>query len=446
MRYHEFLIEYDRNITKQKIGDKLLAAGKNDRKQDVDTILSTLENIDPTNNKQYMVWLANQYINRLFRLEDAGRVSNVLKQFVQVKSRLPEKDINRYTFHSLEDKMDEIFNVELQNKPQEQQTFEVPEDTEVLYNGPLGLLAIPKTYEASCELGSGTKWCTSGDSDSEPFDAYTLEGPLYIWRDKTGKKYQFHFPSMQFMDSRDRPIDHKLMTYFRTQHPVLKKLFQQKEKTLLEDPKDAAYYASAALHGRWPEAEPIIMQNPEAATFYATQVIKGRWPEAEPFIATNPYSAFLYARDVLKDRFPAAEKSIIKDVKGERQYLGTAYLYARDVIKGRWPEIEPFIASLYGYEYARDVIKGRWPEAEKYILRSPGKALSYVEAVIKGRWPEAEPVIASHPYSAFIYARDILKDRFPAAEKNILHSAYGQAYTDIMQSHALEKFQQKLNK
>ena len=154
MRSIEFLREYNRDITKQKLGDRLVAASQRDRQQDIDTILAELETMDPTANKQYVLWLANQYIKGLFRLEDKPRVKDVLEKFIKARSRLPEKDIGRYTFHSLEDEMDKIYNVEL--KPQqtadEPKTFEVPKNVKVLYNGPLGLLAIPLTKEASCEL------------------------------------------------------------------------------------------------------------------------------------------------------------------------------------------------------------------------------------------------------------------------------------------------------
>ena len=91
MKLTEFIIyltEYKRDITKQKLGDKLTLAAKNDNNQDIETILSTLESIDPTKNKQYVEWLSRQYINKQFRLEDAGRVKDVLTNFENIKRRL----------------------------------------------------------------------------------------------------------------------------------------------------------------------------------------------------------------------------------------------------------------------------------------------------------------------------------------------------------------------
>ena len=108
------LLEYKRDITAKKLGVQLLAIAKtNGENYSLDQILEIIENIDPTRNKQYVLWLCNQYLKRQFRLEDYPRIHETLTHFEQVKSRLPIKDINQYTFHSLEDAMDKAFNVEL---------------------------------------------------------------------------------------------------------------------------------------------------------------------------------------------------------------------------------------------------------------------------------------------------------------------------------------------
>jgi hypothetical protein len=334
MKLTEFIIylaEYKRDITKQKLGDKLIAAAQNDGNQDIETILNTLEEIDPTKNKQYVEWLSRQYINKQFRLEDANRVKDVLVNFENIKRQLQQRDINKYTFHSLEDMIDKEMNVELKT---DSDNFNIP-NVKVLYNGPLGTLAIPETEEASCELGKGTKWCTAAKKDNM-FNHYSSNGPLYIWKDKNGEKYQFQFPSVQFMDSRDRPVDHELLTYFRTKHPVLSKLFKEGEKEIPRDPETLYRYASDKIKDRWPEAESIIIEDLWFSYVYARNVIKGRWPEAEPYIMVDPEIA---------------------------------------------------------YDYAVNVIKGRWPEAEPYIMDSPTAAAQYARYVIKNRWPEAEPSI-----------------------------------------------------
>jgi hypothetical protein len=295
----QFLVEYNQAITKQKLGDKLVLAAEKDKNQDVDTIIDTLEKTDPTKNKQYMVWLANQYIKNQFRLEDYPRIKQALTDFEKLKSRLPQKDINQYTLHSLEDTIDKIKNVEL-GSGSSAGLFEIPEDSEVLYNGPYGLLVIPKTEEASCELGKGTKWCTAAE-ENNMFPEYSEYGPLYIWRDRNGKKYQFQFETTQFMDAQDRKLDSKTLNYFRTEHPVLKKLFANKEKEIAQDPQKAFSYARFVLKGRFPEGEEAIAQNSKYAYYYATGIIKDRWPEGEEAIALNGY-LYKHYEEFLKNK------------------------------------------------------------------------------------------------------------------------------------------------
>jgi len=62
-------------------------------------------------------------------------------------------------------------------------------------------------YNTSCELGSGTEWCTATGNTSSYFKQYIDEGPLYIFmKPGSDEKYQFHFESGQFMDKNDQPL------------------------------------------------------------------------------------------------------------------------------------------------------------------------------------------------------------------------------------------------
>ena len=359
------LREYNRDITLQRMSNQLKAAAARDRNQTPEQVLATLEEIDPTRSKQYVMWLVREYAKHRFKLEDKPRLHTLLKNFEQVKSRIEQKDINRYTLPELENAITSIMNPTL-GQSQGNKPFTIPteikDQTVEISNTVWGLLTQPKTERANCVLGSGTKWCTARINDNE-FDDYNDRGPLYIWRDRDGEKYQFHFKTQQFKDSSNDEIDRELINYFRTSHPVLKKFFKEKEAELLQ--LDMSYIYD-----------------------YAMDVIGGRWPEAEQKIKTNAYAAYIYARDVIKGRWPEAEPTIV-------QYPEFAFKYIHDVIKGRWPEAEPTIMRnpLYACLYASEIIKGRWPEAEPTIMTDPRAASRYAIEVIKGRWPEAEPTI-----------------------------------------------------
>lgn len=68
---------------------------------------------------------------------------------------------------------------------------------------------IPRTYEASCQLGSGTEWCTATGKTRKHYDEYTMKGTFFIFINKQNKKekYQLHFKDKQFMDAEDVSID-----------------------------------------------------------------------------------------------------------------------------------------------------------------------------------------------------------------------------------------------
>ena len=365
MRAREFIVEYKRDETAKRLGSKLITVEP--KHTDVNEILAQLEAMDPTPNKKYTQWIAQQYITKIdghlqFRLEDAPQVRQTLERFEQIKRNLPQKDINKYTYYALEDTVDSAFEVELQEpdqKPQaQQQTYEVPDDADVLYNGPLGLLVIPRTREASCALGKGTSWCTARDDDENEFDDYNRDAELYIWHDKSGRKYQFQFgpdiEDIQFKNQKNRPINRtETLQYFRNEHPVLKKLFASKEPAFAQDAESAFYYAKEVIIDRFPKGEPVIAQNPELAYQYAKEVIQGRFPEGEPVIAQDAEAAYWYAVNIIEGRWPEAEPVIAKDPR-------QAYLYSLDVIRGRFPEAEPVIAQDEEYSW---LYSDEFPEA-----------------------------------------------------------------------------------
>lgn len=447
MRYNEFkiLLEYRRDVTASKMGPQLLQAATRDMQykstqtnqnpeEQVDDMLSKFEKMDHTPNKQYVPWIARQYINGMFRMEDYSRVTDTLTNFNKLKPRLEQskRDINRFNFRQLEAMVDEILNPQVGSETTGG-TFPVVDDSKVLYNGPLGQLAIPETQEASCQLGGGTKWCTAAEKNNM-FDFYSRNGPLYVWRDRNGSKYQFWFPQVvkddhievlqdgksfcQFMDARDDPIDEKLAEYFRTQHPVIKQVFQNYEKHILKNPDvNLVLNYVNATQAPWPAGEDIILEYRWAAYSYAKNIIKGRWEPGEKIISTNSMASLNYAREVLGHRFPQGEQTISKDGS-------VAIEYATDVIKGRFPLGEAAIAEdpFTAFRYATEIIKGKWPPGEEAIADSHSTALWYAKQIIGGPWPPGEEAISRNGDASADYAINVLKGRFPLGEKAIRSS------------------------
>jgi hypothetical protein len=434
MRYKEFkiILEYDRSKTAQRMGAKLISAANSDtfiwreiqnlpQQQQMDAILEKLEEMDPTPNKKYVPWLAKQYINKHFRLEDTPRVNQILKYFSETdtirdfRRRGLNLDINQYDYPTLRKEVVASAEGGVEQEPLDTSNapdYEHIQDMRVLYSGPLGQLIVPRTRDASCELGRNTEWCTAWTNDRNQFKNYNEKGPLHVWIEPDGRKYQFHFEDGQFMDKDDSRISLSKLNYFRKQNPITAKLFKSKEPTMVKNAKAAYRYAQ--IQGRWPDAEPTIAKDAKWAYGYARDVIQGRWPEAEPTIATDSEWASYYAENVIKGRWLQAEPTIAKD-------LNAAYWYAKDVIQGRWSEAEPTIAkdAEWAYWYAKDVIQGRWSEAEPTIAKDAKWAYVYAKDVIQGRWSEAEPTIAKDAEWAYWYAKDVIQGRWPEAEPTI---------------------------
>lgn len=306
------LLEYNQQATLNKWGERIAKAATfneqnlgdewfyreieypdgievNDEASLAKVVLNAIEQMDPTQNKQYVQTLVRWYIGNInrskrlqqdweeiskewetpdeypdnwwelensgavedfeadfenfrvdpenlntFKLEDSEQIKTALERYHSMKPQLHqnERDIGRFkTFHRFEDfvdsKMDPEAKAEIQNKTLNRS------DVEVLYNGPLGTVTIPRSHEASCELGSGTKWCTTG-KDSYFYDSYSRKADLIIYNEKPGnEKYQFHVTlnGLEARDSRDRIIPLKKMREFRA-HPVIGKILKAEENKI----------------------------------------------------------------------------------------------------------------------------------------------------------------------------------------------------------------------
>lgn len=415
----QVLVEYKRDITQQKLGDRLVQAAQRDRKQDIDTILTSLESMDPTKNKQYVEWLCRQYIKGMFRLEDRPHVIDTLTKFEQIKPRLPQRDINRYTFHNLSDEMDKQYKVELSTDDDN------VKDAKILYKGPLGQLSVPLSQEASCALGSGTKWCTAAREDNM-FKYYNATGPLYIWKDKSGDKYQFYFGGeYEFMDARNRAISNEQLKEFRTKHPVISKLFKNEEARIAKDAHEAYVYARDIIGGRFPEAEDTIALDNGARMNYQADVLYGeRFPAYENLlISRKDISSIIQYIDSLDRKYqiiPELEKAVFEygspnqledyaattglplpdeQIKKIGKDPGAAYQYAM-VYPHSAELLSDSIAqdSYYAVLFARNVLNNApFPAGEDAISEDWSSSLQYAISCLGDRFPKGEPVMRENP-------------------------------------------------
>jgi len=275
---------------------------------EADRLVRKIAESDPTENKAYLQWLVKQVKLGLIRLpEDHERVNEVLKMFGKLKHKFPEKDINRYTFHELEAKADQLKGVKTTREAERE--IKTAGAKKVYESGGLTVIEIT-TPEAAEIYGKGTKWCTSNKGTAAE---YLEKGPLYVVVRDGQKEAQFDLSLGQAKDVTDQDVELKddVKTFVRgikakgmkelhSKALLLgKRLSKEEEAEIAKDPRSAYRYASHVIKGRWPEGEKAIAKDPESAFLYARDAIKGRWPEAEAAIAKDPGWAYLYAKDVI---------------------------------------------------------------------------------------------------------------------------------------------------
>ena len=177
-------------------------------------------------------------------LEDLYKVTEDLTKFERFKNRLPQemRDINKLNPSALYDAVKDFDLTLATTTKTERKSAPVHPGAKMLFDGPTWrVIEIedkgPVGKEAACYYGGynkETRWCTSSPGLNY-FDRYIKDGPLYVVfkpgdtdvSPETGlpkERYQFHFPSNQFMDRDDRQID--LVKYLNGPMSELKDFFK----------------------------------------------------------------------------------------------------------------------------------------------------------------------------------------------------------------------------
>ncbi len=224
----------------------LVLADPTTRLNNVDIETATPEELGKIKAGSYVPWLIKHYLlpktetnpgdysyerdvkraKDLF-MEDLFKVTDDLKKFDRFKGRLPKemRDINKLTPDQLYDAVKDFDLTLATTTKAERKSASVHPGGKLVYDGDnWRVIEIedkgPVGKEAACFYGGNyqeTRWCTSSPGLTW-FDRYIKDGPLYVIFNPndtdvspmTGlpkERYQFHFPSGQFMDKDDRQQD-----------------------------------------------------------------------------------------------------------------------------------------------------------------------------------------------------------------------------------------------
>lgn len=113
--------------------------------------------------------------------DDLMKAKIAIEKFIKYQKNLEEKDINQYD--SLKDISDAISKHE--NKVR--RDVKEIDGADIVYEDDRFTVVSPKTHEASCYYGAGSKWCTAAKSSDAHFMSYNRDGKLFYFLDKKEK-------------------------------------------------------------------------------------------------------------------------------------------------------------------------------------------------------------------------------------------------------------------
>jgi hypothetical protein len=254
MRAFEFLLEYNRPKTEQMFGRQIVNAFMTGPDKQLYTFYDTtyqlpdgtpnmpvilkdvfnnLEDADPTKNKQYVPWLAREYVKQnIKRMEDSHQYKPLLADYEKYKKRndfrVDAKDIMRLT-------STQFYTIMKNYEPPPEQLKDKGKATEVYVDSTVRII-VPEDVTAACYYGQGTQWCTAATKSRNYFDNYNRSGPMYILLptkpQHEGEKYQLHFSSDQYMDENDDP--QSLLYLLQERFPYTEQFFLSVEPSLKE--------------------------------------------------------------------------------------------------------------------------------------------------------------------------------------------------------------------
>lgn len=223
----QLLLEYNKNITLQRYGEKLMTRALRDnelRKSEKPAdVLDKIETADPTAHKEYTVWMVRQFINgakfedlRTTIKHDIGKY-DILKR--KKKVPLEQRDINKLDYKQMSAF---IRAYEAENDDDE---LADKGNYKVVFKGKDTTVVHLMDAQAAEYFGQGTSWCTRRNMGL--FAHYAGQGDIYVVIPKyprpAQERYQLHISSKQCKDQNDTTFKFILLI---GKFPELKEYFK----------------------------------------------------------------------------------------------------------------------------------------------------------------------------------------------------------------------------
>lgn len=206
----------------------LEAIGRDGPQESVEDRLRRLSRFDPTPKGIRLEALARWHAKGSLKLEDGYKAREDLRLLETWGRRLPAPSRDPLAMEDpwvLADLTSPFAGAEPEGgraaKRRDSALYRSAEQSEILYEGIEGVLAIPKTVESARWWGRGTRWCTAAREDEDNrFESFDEDGPLVVAVRADGKKFQWHAASGERADAKDRQM--KLRKLLRKVPFVLK--------------------------------------------------------------------------------------------------------------------------------------------------------------------------------------------------------------------------------
>lgn len=172
---------------------------------------------DPSDNGQFTQWVCEKYAKQSFRVEDYQRVRDAIATYMNRRTDLEIQQLNQYkSLSHLEDAISKLqapeeikeSNRQLKKRAKQEGSFVVFE-SDVCRGKVIGL----KTAEAATFYAAETRWCTS---QPRMFHHYFKDDEIYVFIAPSGRKYQLHEATAQFMDAQDCQIYSELESFVKS--------------------------------------------------------------------------------------------------------------------------------------------------------------------------------------------------------------------------------------
>jgi hypothetical protein len=165
----------------------------------------------------YITWLAKKVADKIIKAEDIYKFKKYFSVFDRRKKDYPFSDINQYkTYEDVIKFRGTSIKIADQESedPSQQKGVSKGDKYKEFYLGSVDGFNVYKLpqgrkdlYGVSCELGSGTEWCTATGKTKTHFESYISKGPLFIFiKPGSDSKFQFNYETDSYMEEEDNSI------------------------------------------------------------------------------------------------------------------------------------------------------------------------------------------------------------------------------------------------